>query len=414
MTIAPSITLYPFQEEGVNFLATHANNGCLLADEMGLGKTIQVLYYLDWLLATGNIKNNSDILVVCPKSLTLNWLIEAGRFSPVLQRSLTIESYSMIHTLSSRGHWDAIILDEAQYIKTPTSRRSIAVGRLRGDRRIAITGSPILNTTVEVWNILNWLQPNQWGGYRWFGKRFSREQKPRRGQSGIRYLPGTLRSRELSILLSKVMLRRKKREVLKELPHKVRQIITITRGEQAAESWPEISTWLSEEDQGFSLPLKEIARFRHYQAVVKASCIVRDHRDFLNNLPKPVIFAYHKETLRILRTSLKSDNMFYVDGSSSTLERQRCTDGFNAADEAIFIGQIKVAGVGINLHTASHVIFCELMWTPEDLTQAEDRVNRIGAVQSTHIIHFVMGGIDEMIARKIVEKQTMLEEVGLI
>ena len=176
-------TLFPYQDSGCNWLNFMVSNGCgcILGDEMGLGKTLQIIA----LFGAQKEKNpNAHFLVVCPVSLLENWKREIAKFYPslsvlvhqgpkrtgdfkdLLSYDVIVISYS--NTQSDLGmlnmiNWSVIVLDEAQYIKTPSAKRAKTVKMLKKDVAIAVTGTPFENHMTDVWSIVDFVMPNYLG-----------------------------------------------------------------------------------------------------------------------------------------------------------------------------------------------------------------------------------------------------------
>ena len=239
--------LLPFQKEGVAFAL--AREASLIADGMGLGKTAQ---------AVGVINGDASIrrvLVVCPASVRIPWQRELEQWldrsfavavagvnsqKPLSGDGITIINYDRLIRFTDLEAYDLAVLDECQYIKTPASRRTLAAFTIRARRRIALSGTPLLNRPIELYPVLRWLDPQRWpaGGYFRFGQRYCAARHNGFGWdlSGASNLP------ELSALLrSTVMIRRTKAEVLPQLPPKIRTVIELQPvrgcGESCARRW---------------------------------------------------------------------------------------------------------------------------------------------------------------------------------
>ena len=226
--------LFPFQKEGVAFALER--EASLIADGMGLGKTAQ---------AVGVINEDASIrrvLVVCPASVRIPWQRELDQWlnrsftiavvgvncqKPLSGDGITIINYDRLARFENAlGAYDLAVLDECHYIKTPSSRRTLAAFKIRARRRVALSGTPLLSRPIELYSILHWLDPQRWpaGGYFRFGMRYCAAKHNGFGWdlSGASNLP------ELSALLrSTAMIRRTKAEVLPQLPPKIRTVIEV-------------------------------------------------------------------------------------------------------------------------------------------------------------------------------------------
>jgi SWI/SNF-related matrix-associated actin-dependent regulator 1 of chromatin subfamily A len=443
----PNLEYLPFQRAGIAF--ANSRPATLFADEMGLGKTIQAIGVIN---ADRSISN---IVIVCPASLRLNWSRELGRW---LVRPLTIgvvgkatdwpESNIVIVPWSlvtkvlqlRERDWDLAILDESHYAKNPKAARTKAVVGseargskpaqlgIRARRRIALTGTPILNRPVEIFPVLHWLSPEDFPSFLRFAKRYCNAYKNRFGWD----FSGASNLLELqSRLRASVMLRREKKDVLTELPPKLRQVVELPANGAARAIATEQQAWNRHEalraeieiaktsDTDYAeavarlrnasrIAFAELSAARKELALSKVEACIEHITDALEaGSPKIVVFAHHQEVISALARGLSDYSPVTLTGETAMADRQTAVDRFQTDPKfRVFIGSITAAGVGLTLTAAAHVVFVELDWVPANITQAEDRCHRIGQTESVLIQHLVLdGSLDSHMAHLIVAKQ---------
>lgn len=436
----------PFQKDGI--VRMLKSTSMLLADDMGLGKTIQAIGLINSL----DIEN---VLIICPASLKLNWQDElhnwltrlAGRTITVVNAdrpncrgSILIVNYDILDRLANvlaKRKWDLIIGDEAHRIKNPRADRSKAFRRLSSDRRLLLTGTPMLNRPHELWTLLNWLAPDQWPNLTQFENRYCGAISSHRSRS----VSGATNIEELHERIKPLMLRRSKTEVLKELPPKFRQIIRLPCDDerilaverklcseliQERERLKRVirEARLLANDEELHKALRElrqwersrrghISRIRHQTALAKVPSVIKHLNDIISESRKAICFAWHRDVIdKIFRAFARRSVRFY--GGMSSDEKQKAVQTFQNRDSEIvlFIGGISAAGQGLTLTASSAVVFAELDWTPANLTQCEDRAYRIGQTDNVLVQHLVIdGSIDSLMAEKIVSKQRLIAQV---
>lgn len=451
------VSLYPFQKSGIAWLL--GRNFSLLSDSMGCGKTIQAIGVIN---EDTTIEN---ILIVCPASLRLNWRKELEHWLKE-QRSIAIIdskkgwmlgevviiNYDILHKfraeLRSRK-WDLLIVDEAHYCRNPKAKRTQElfgkkwrysrkkeweIPPIPAKRKILITGTPIVNRPVELWPLIHSLDPVNFPSYDAFTRRYCGARKGRWGWD----VSGATNLEELRDLLkSTVMLRRRKEDVLEDLPPKTVQIIEIppdgcgqvVRAEIEAFKRHEdaiselmisrelAKTYDSEEEyldavkrlkDGINMAFFQLATERKKVAMAKVPSVL----EYLEGCDeKVVVFCHHRDVIHALVSKLK-DRCVYLNGELPLKERQKAIDDFQGKDEVrFFIGSIQAAGVGITLTAARTALFVELDWVPGNMSQAESRIHRIGQKNTVLIQHLVFdNSIDARIAKKLVEKQDIISK----
>ena len=419
-------TLREYQLAGFDWLTRLAANnlGGILADEMGLGKTVQTLAFLR------AHQGGGPALVVCPTSLVTNWENEARKFTPELKTlvlegadraarfnsianvDMVITSYALlrrdIDTLRE-FNFSTAVLDEAQHIKNPETQNAQAAYALRATHRFVLTGTPMENSVRDLWSIMNFALPGYLGNRNDFRENY--ELPIARGAA-----PDV--QRRLSRRLQPFLLRRRKRDVAKDLPEKIEQVVpcSLTSHQRAA-----YDALLREIQQGLGgsgknvnagaqrmkiltglLRLRQVCCDLRLLKVGQASSLPSpDERklearatsetsaklDLLDELLEEAIDGEHRvlvfsqfvSMLHLVRERLEKLEIpfCYLDGS--TKQRQEVVDRFQG-DPAIpvFLISLKAGGVGLNLSAADTVIHFDPWWNPAVEAQATDRAHRIG------------------------------------
>jgi superfamily II DNA or RNA helicase len=401
--------LREYQLAGFEWLTRLAANnlGGILADEMGLGKTVQTLAFLR------AHQGDGPALVVCPTSLVTNWENEARKFTPELKTlvlegadraarfheiasaDMVITSYALlrrdIETLREIN-FSTVVLDEAQHIKNPETQNAQAAYALRATHRFVLTGTPMENSVRDLWSIMNFALPGYLGDRKDFRERY--ELPIARGSA-----PEV--QRRLSRRLQPFLLRRRKRDVAKDLPEKIEQVVpcSLTSHQRAA-----YDALLREIQQGLGGSGKNVnagaQRMKMLTGLLRLRQVCCDLRlvgldkeetsaklDLLDELLEEAIDGEHRvlvfsqfvSMLHFIRERLEKLEIpfCYLDGS--TKQRQEIVDRFQS-DSAIpvFLISLKAGGVGLNLSAADTVIHFDPWWNPAVEAQATDRAHRIG------------------------------------
>jgi len=412
----------PFQCAGVEWLLNHPR--ALLAESMGCGKTIQAI------LAINHLPEVKRVLVLCPASVKLNWENEfrawltrpltvgvaAGNFCPATD--IVIANYDIVGRVKPRlAALDLLILDECQYIKNPRAVRTAeVVGResrfrpvlpIRAARVIALSGTPMENRPAELWTLLHYLDPVAWPNANAF---YSRYCAATWGPHGFD-CTGASNLDELRLRLrSTLMLRRLKADVLPELPPKQRQIIELGVG--ADKLLTDLKSRLSADFvnsvEGLRVARRlvadAIATVRKESGLAKFDAALAHLKDQTADGHKLVVFGWTTELLQRLHREFPGSVL--VTGATPVPERQAAVERFTTATDCqVFFGNIRAAGVGINLQVASHVVFVEFDWTPGTMEQAADRCHRLGQRDSVLVQYLVLRGtLDAVVAKTFVRK----------
>ena len=449
----------PYQRAGIEFAL--GKDAVLIGDEMGLGKTIQALGVIN---STPKAKK---ILIIVPASLRLNWQREAEKWlvnkdlsigiaigSKWPDTDVVIINYDILtkHKAQLRKRvWDVLICDEAHYLKNPKAARTKQVfgdwrykekvwkiDPLKAKRRVLLTGTPIVNRPIELWGLANYLDPEEFNNFFAYARRYANAHNNGwgwdfSGADNLDELQEKLRTRFL--------VRRLKKDVLKDLPAKRRQIIELPANGASKLVAAEQAAWSAQEERlsalklavdlskisedpeayqravaalrdGATAAFEEMSKARHDTALAKVDYVV-DHVADAAESGKVLVFAHHLDVVDELADGLRAKGLKVVTltGSDSLLSRQAAVDSFQQDDETkVFIGNIRAAGVGITLTASSHVVFAELDWVPANLSQAEDRAHRIGQTNSVLVQHLVLeGSLDQQIASQLVTKQQVID-----
>jgi len=415
-------SLLPYQEEGIEWLLQHPR--AILADQMGLGKTAQAI-------SLARTTKSDSTLVLCPASLVLNWHREMDMWWR--DGSYQVIPYSQLKKYKTdlAQFWGFLVLDESHYLKNPKAKRTRhAFGfrqwkGIQASRVVALTGTPLVNRPMELYPLLNFLHPGQWGSRHAFGLRYCGGWKAPWGWD----YSGATSLDELRGRLQTVMLRRTKDEVLTELPEKRRQVIELpghTRGDVLVRKWDEAvdpSMSFEEAMSAFrksKVDFSSASALRRQQGEEKLPFVTAHLEDAIASSGKVVCFAHHRSVLESLCLHFSHCAVLLYGGMSAEA-KQKAVDIFqNDPKCKLFIGQIQSAGVGLTLTASSHVVFAELDWAPMD--QAEDRCHRIGQQGSVLVQYLVQAGTVEaraahllakkgVVARRILDELTTEEKV---
>ncbi len=408
--------LFPYQEEGVEWLQSHFR--CILADEPGLGKTVQVAALLE---RCPGIKR---VLIVCPANVKQVWVKHAGAIAlsgtapfPIIGKRLVI-NYDIltawIKNLSAVP-WDCIVFDEAHYLKSVEAKRSAAAfSKLMGANRVIfLTGTPMLSRPVELWSILYAIDRDLAGGYQEYTAQYCNGHYDKAGHWATR---GASNLKELSEKLDKVMLRRLKKDVLPQLPPRVRTIVDtgspVDLSPVLGDDWQDQIKAMAKAKK---MPDQEVlAKIRKLDGVMKAPWVARYAEMRLEQKPgcKIIIAAHHKDVVEILEGFFEN-RCVTLTGETYKKDRELAVTRFQTdPNTRVFIGNITAAGQGITLTAADRVIFAELSWVPGEMDQMECRPHRIGQRETVWIDWVVTpGSIDSMICPVLLQKMDKIDQV---
>lgn len=442
-------TLRPYQLAGYQWLCrlSELGFGACLADDMGLGKTVQVIAFL-MTRPVGSIH-----LVVCPTSVCTNWQREISRFAPTVAvgkyestSSLTQQLNCLHATSGSAGSkvrrvlvlsytqlsegvsdlqnypWDTVVVDEAQYIKNPKTRRAQAVIALSAQRRIAVTGTPVENHLGDLWGIFRFLNPDLLGKWSTFHTHFV---KPIERDSDA------LKRDCLARIVRPYILRRRKSEVLKDLPPRtvLRHEVSFSDDETLRYAYlrrqihDKLRTPAGKKSNKLEV-LAEITRLRRFcchprlifpeapDDSAKLRALIPLVQELAENEHRALVFSQYVDFLAKVRERLDEHGIEYqyLDGSTNSNERSEQVDRFQNGKAPLFLISLKAGGVGLNLTAADYVIHLDPWWNPATTNQATDRAHRIGQTRPVTVYEFVARGtIEEDIIRLHESKQELAD-----
>jgi len=411
--------LRDYQSEGFSWAwrLAHWGVGACLADDMGLGKTVQALALM---LARAP---EGPALVVAPTSVCANWIDEAHRFAPTLRAitfgpgdrkkvlaqagpfDLVVCSYGLLQHERERFKevaWHTIVLDEAQAIKNMSTRRSQAAMSLQGKFKMITTGTPIENHLGELWNLFRFINPGLLGSLQRFNKRFATPIEKDRDPEA---------RRRLKRLIQPFMLRRRKSQVLAELPSRTEITLQVELSpEETAfyealrrRAMESLDASQAQAGQKHLQILAEIMRLRraccHPQLVLPeapATCAKMEVfgqvlDELQDNNHKALVFSQFVDYLQIVRHYLDDRGMHYqyLDGSTPARQRKKRVDAFQAGEGEVFLISLRAGGQGLNLTAADYVIHLDPWWNPAVEDQASDRAHRIGQERPVTIYRLV-------------------------
>lgn len=436
-------SLRNYQQAGYNWLhfLNHTGlNGCL-ADDMGLGKTVQTLALLKKLKETNKL---GLCLLVIPVTTFANWESEISRFAPGLRfirhagrkRPHSIDVYNdydiiliSYHTLRndieifSAVQYDYIILDESQSIKNAFSKTFKAIRILNAKHKLSLTGTPVENNTLELWAQMDFLNPGILGSYNDFKKRFTKPIEE--------YKDKTV-SERLKKIVYPFILRRKKEDVIDDLPEKEIIYQYVEMNAMQREAYNEVSNHYKEKiratilQKGIKRSSIEIieALLRLRQMVLfpflvspKYAHIHSSKFDLLKEMlgeileenHKVLIFSQFVQVLKQLEEYVKDNHIPYTYIDGSTKKRAKEIKRFQEnSDILVFLLSLKAGGLGINLTAADYVILFDPWWNPAIEKQAIDRTHRIGQKQKVIAFKLI---VKDSIEEKIIQLQNKKEDL---
>ena len=426
-----------YQEQGVKwlkYLEVNGLGGCL-ADDMGLGKTFQVISFIS---DKDILKRNSKIIIIVPKTLLFNWKNELMKFNPKLRyyiyhgqdREIQLEKIDVLVTTYgvvrndieylSKFKFDICIFDEAQVIKNANTIGYKSVKRINSRMKIALTGTPIENNLLELYSMMELLNPGLFGQL----NDFKRD-----------YIDTSVNREKLKEITQCFILRRTKQEVLQELPSKIEEILY-------CDMVPEQELLYLVVKEKYRKDIKEQNLAKNGHKILEGLMRLRQiccHPELVNSTMninnsntsgkfeqlkmilynaqaarnKILIFSQYTGMLKIIEKWIKKQGWkySYLDGTINN--REKVIAQFeNVDDNYIFLLSIKAAGVGINLTCANYVVIYDPWWNPAVENQAIDRAYRIGQNKNVIVYRLVTKDtVEEKIMKLSGKKQTLFDQV---
>ena len=443
--------LQGYQKEGFYWIKTLKHNqfGGILADDMGLGKTLQVITFLWSEFQESAPGENRRALVITPASLVFNWMNEIERFAPGLpatvvtgdvkerkaliknagEREVLITSYDLLkRDLKAYRNLDFAvqIIDEAQYIKNHGTQVAKAVKEIRSEFRLALTGTPVENRLSELWSIFDFLMP----GFLYSYEKFRKEIE----LPAVQYSNSDAMER-LQKMIRPFVLRRLKRDVLKDLPDKLEKDMFSPLESEQKELYEAHTERLRlmlgmQSDAEFRTSklqiLAEITRLRQiccYPGLVyegykgnssKLEMCMELVQNAVNGGHKLLLFSQFTTMLDVLAVRLKKAKVsFYMlTGSTSKEKRAQMVHAFNEDDTSVFCISLKAGGTGLNLTAADIVIHYDPWWNLAVQNQATDRAHRIGQQNVVSVYRlFMKDTIEERIRALQERKRELADEI---
>lgn len=440
LSLEDTSILRDYQLTGVKWLYNLAKTGFggILADEMGLGKTIQVIYYIKQML-----KDNptSKFLIVVPTSLAYNWEHEFDSFASQIKKAICIGSkekrkhilkdlnkinviittYGLLREdeeIYENLNFNTMIIDEAQNIKNNHAGITKVVKSIKAETKFALTGTPLENSILELWSIFDFIMPGYLANLTKFQSKYKIKDFDEDSEILIK---------GLSKQINPFILRRKKSDVVKELPEKlINDIYIDLKDEQKKLYVAELNRVKEEMDKIIKEEGMNKARFLILQLLTKLRQICIDPSivydnysdgsnkieqlenivsEYTKNNHKVLIFSSFKTALNIVKEKLNNAKIktYMIDGSVPAKTRIEMVDNFNENDDIkVFLIMLKSGGTGLNLASADVVIHLDLWWNPQAENQATDRAHRIGQTNTVEVIHLITKGTIE---EKILELQ---------
>jgi superfamily II DNA or RNA helicase len=430
--------LRDYQVDGFVWMARLAGwaGGAVLADDMGLGKTVQALAIL---LAR---QVDGPSLVVAPTSVGWNWLAEAERFAPSLKMrqyrgvgrqlgepgegDVIVTSYDLLRMDAAQltaVSWGTVVFDESQALKNAGSQRYEAALKLNSRVRLALSGTPVENRTAELWSIFNLLAPGYLGGREAFRQRFAvpieREDDRERREL-------------LARMVRPFILRRRKREVAKELPPRTDIVVPVELSLPEQQLYDQVrSTALAllasgEQRAARMNALASLTRLRQaacHPALLQPDTTVSSSkqqvllelmRDVRAEGHKALVFSQFTTHLKLARTALEAEDfkVRYLDGSTPAGKRRTEVEAFQGGAGDAFLISLRAGGTGLNLTAATYVIHLDPWWNPAVEDQASDRAHRIGQDQPVTVYRLVsQGTVEEAIVALHDRKRRLAEDL---
>lgn len=430
--------LRDYQKQGYNWMRTldYLGFGGILADEMGLGKTLQTITLI-------LSREHTRSLIVAPTSLIYNWYSEFKKFAPSIkvlicngtreERKNNIENYKNYDVIITTYNmlrndlehytmfFDYCILDEAQNIKNPNSLNAKCVKKIKSRIRFALTGTPVENSLMELWSIFDFIMP----GYLYDEKRFTTRYF-RRLEEGPEILE------EIHKMVKPFILRRLKKNVIKELPDKIEKTMFIPLEDEQKivyETYSEYAKDLIQkkvENDEFKKSRIEILSYvtKLRQICLDPSVTMENYNggsgkiealkdileESIEGQHKVLVFSQFTSVLKNIGKILNEKSMeyCYLDGSMTSNDRMKMVNEFNDGNKNIFLISLKAGGTGLNLTSADIVIHFDPWWNPAVEDQATDRAHRIGQKNVVEVIKLISSGTVE---EKILELQNSKREL---
>jgi len=423
---------YPYQWQGIKFLMD--NDHALLADDMGTGKTVMTIVALKILIQQTKVHH---VLILCPPSVLYEWKRHLDEWAPELTSYLIrspqkevrkslwetpmhvyVTTYDMLkgdieNSILPKGsleHFDVVVLDEAHHIKNMKSKRFRAIKQLQPKRRWALTGTPVQNKIEDLASIFEFVYPGYLTSF-------------------------DLRPEQIKERIKPYFLRRRKKEVMPELPPKIYEPIELELDEEQDVAYRQAEAGIREELSALGdkvtkqhifaklTILKQICNFAPRKSSSPKTeslkerieeIIASGEKENIGNGNKVIIFSqYVNEGVSKLEKLLEPYGVAKIVGGQTDAVRRNEIEKFKKRkDVPVLIASVRSGGEGLNLTEASYVVHFDHWWNPAVMWQAEDRVHRRGQTKGVNIYSYWMKDtIDDRIRQKLREKGILFEKI---
>ncbi|MGL5542244.1 MAG: DEAD/DEAH box helicase [Fusobacteriaceae bacterium] len=430
-------TLREYQIYGYKWLSYLIDNnlGCCLADDMGLGKTLQAIT----LLSSVHLDSRGTSLVVMPKSLIYNWENEIKKFNPKLRANIyygpnrdlgiipdsdvVITTYGTVRNDIEKlrnYNFKLIILDESQNIKNINAQTTKAIMLLNAENRLALSGTPIENNLTELYSLFRFLNPSMFGSLEEFNSYYANPIQKENDKEAIE---------ELRKKIYPFILRRIKKEVLKDLPEKIEQTVYIEMNKDHRKLYNERRNYYynmvnsSIKEQGIGK-----SQFFIFQALnelrMLTSCpeskdpqvmsskremLINNISDAVSNGHKVLVFTNYINSIENICEDLKKRNIKHMSMTGATKNRQELVDRFQKdSSYKVFVMTLKTGGVGLNLTSADTIFIYDPWWNKTVENQAVDRAYRLGQDRTVFSYKLIL---KDSIEEKILKLQEVKSEL---
>ena len=443
-------TLRPYQQKGYEWmvLLAEAGAGACLADDMGLGKTLQTICFLAHQLEKNPEQKH---LIICPSSLLYNWEQELTKFAPHLSSTVYHGPQRSFETMGEgkeqvvittygtmRADIDKIaaipfgvaVIDESHNIKNPSALITRAVNQINAVTRIALSGTPVMNNTFDLYAQLSFLLPGMFGSREFFKREYADAIDREHDEEKIK---------ALQKLTAPFILRRTKEQVATDLPEKIESTLWCEMGNNQKMAYDSIkekvrnSIFLDIKEKGLSggklgvivgmLKLRQACNSGElvkdedlfcYDSI-KTDILVEELKNIIPN-HKALVFSQFTGMLDLLEISFKKNNIPFcrLDGSTPIPKRQELINSFQKEDsiEKVFLISLKAGNAGLNLTAADYVFLFDPWWNTAVQQQAIDRTHRIGQTKNVFAYKMICKGtIEEKIMQLQQRKKKLAEEL---
>lgn len=443
--------LRPYQQKGYEWLLLlqKIGAGACLADDMGLGKTLQSISVI---AAQLHRQPQSKIIIVCPASLLYNWQQELGKFTPsanvlvyhgagrqkeALEEAATqviITTYNTMRSdadLLGETFYDIAIIDESHNIKNPSTQITQAVMKLNAGFRLALSGTPVVNNTFDLYSQLNFSVPGLFGSREFFKREYA---------DPIDYRQDEEKIAALKKMTASFILRRTKEQVAKDLPEKTEAVLWCDMGMEQREVYNAIleqtrsSIFLEIKTSGLAKTklsiLQGMTRLRQACASplllpeedrmncsdsVKADVLMDELSNILGN-HKALVFSQFSSMLDLLAEKCNQQGIAYYhfNGQTAPSKRTEMINQFQDPDNKVnlFLISLKAGNAGITLTAADYVFLFDPWWNTAVQDQAVDRTHRIGQTKNVFAYKMICkNSIEEKIILLQQKKKKLSEEL---